>query len=61
MSEAENDFGNAGDMISGSQNPQEHNDWLDQQQKPGKKRRAATQSAGTTLIEPCLPRRPIPF
>ena len=37
MSEAENDFDNAGDMISGSQNPQEHNDWLDQQQKARQK------------------------
>ena len=37
MSDAENDFGSAGDMISGSQNPQEHNDWLDQQQKARQK------------------------
>ena len=52
MSDAENDFGNAGDMISGSQNPQEHNDWLDQHQQELERQRKTLEKQQRALTTP---------
>ena len=52
MNDFENYFGSAGDMFSGSQNPEEQNDWLEKQQREQERQRKALERQQHALNKP---------
>ena len=52
MNDFENYFGSAGDLFSGSQNPDEQNDWLTKQQREQERQRKALERQQQALNKP---------